>query len=83
MILRIAMYLTILYYPRKLFNKYLTFPLFQQDVSNWRINEYVRVESIFDKDYIGSVKVNDSKLRYFEPAAGRNYLIGVNATYRF
>jgi iron complex outermembrane receptor protein len=56
---------------------------FQQNVSNWRISEYLRVENIFDKDYIGSVKVNDSKLRYFEPAAGRNYLIGINATYRF
>jgi iron complex outermembrane recepter protein len=56
---------------------------FQQNISNWHISEYIRVENIFDKDYIGSVKVNDSKLRYFEPAAGRNYLIGVNATYRF
>jgi len=56
---------------------------FQQNVSNWRISEYLRVENIFDKDYIGSVKVNDSKLRYFEPAAGRNYMVGVSATYRF
>ena len=56
---------------------------FQQLANNWRFSEYVRIENIFDKDYIGSVKVNDSKLRYFEPAAGRNYMIGVSASYRF
>jgi len=55
----------------------------QQEVSKWKFSEYVRVENIFDRDYIGSVRVNDSNSRFFEPAAGRNYLMGVNATYRF
>jgi iron complex outermembrane receptor protein len=55
----------------------------QQEVQKWRFSEYVRVENLFDKDYIGSVRVNDSNSRFFETAAGRNYLIGVNATYRF
>ncbi|CEN56599.1 TonB-dependent receptor family protein [Candidatus Methylopumilus turicensis] len=55
----------------------------QQEVQKWRFSEYVRVENLFDKDYIGSVRVNDSNSRFFEAAPGRNYLMGVNATYRF
>ncbi|HEY3300826.1 MAG TPA: TonB-dependent receptor [Methylophilaceae bacterium] len=56
---------------------------FSQDINHWSFSEYVRVENIFDRDYIGSVRVNDSNARYFEPAAGRNYLVGLNAAYRF
>jgi iron complex outermembrane receptor protein len=56
---------------------------FQQNVNNWRFSEYLRVENMFDKDYIGSVRVNDGNARFFEPAAGRNYMVGVSASYRF
>lgn len=54
-----------------------------QKVNNWRIMEYVRVDNIFNQSYIGSVRVNDSNSRFFEPAAGRNWLAGVKATYAF
>jgi len=56
---------------------------FDQSLSNWKFGEYVRVENIFDKSYIGSVRVNDNNNRNFEPSAGRNYLVGVKATYQF
>lgn len=56
---------------------------FTQNVSKWKISEYVRVENIFDKEYIGSIRVNDNSSRFFEPAAGRNYMMGVSATYQF
>jgi iron complex outermembrane receptor protein len=56
---------------------------FQQSVSNWKFNEFLRVENIADKDYIGSIRVNDGNNRFFEPAAGRNWMVGVNANYRF
>ncbi len=56
---------------------------FTQNFANWRISEYVRVENMFDKDYIGSVRINDGNQRYYEPAAGRNYLIGLSAQYKF
>jgi len=56
---------------------------FEQNLANWRLTEYLRVENITDKDYIGSVRVNDSNLRFFEPAAGRNYLLGLSAQYKF
>lgn len=57
---------------------------FQQSMSNWKFSEFLRVENITDKDYIGSVRVNDyTNSRYFEPAPGRNWMLGVNANYRF
>jgi len=56
---------------------------FEQNLANWRFTEYVRVENLSDKNYIGSVRVNDSNLRFFEPAAGRNYLLGLSAQYKF
>ncbi|MFL9610737.1 TonB-dependent receptor family protein [Methylobacillus sp. Pita2] len=56
---------------------------FQQKLQNWRFSEYVRVENIFDKEYIGSIRVNDGNSRFYEPAAGRNWLLGLNATYIF
>ncbi len=56
---------------------------FQQQIGNWSFSEYVRVENMFDKEYIGSVRVNDTNLRFFEPAADRNYLLGLSANYKF
>ena len=57
---------------------------FQQNVSNWRFSEFLRLENITDKDYMGSVRVNDyTNQRYFEAAPGVNWMLGVNANYRF
>ncbi|MES2547681.1 MAG: TonB-dependent receptor [Pseudomonadota bacterium] len=56
---------------------------FEQNLANWRFSEYLRVENMFDKEYIGSVRVNDANLRFYEPAADRNYLLGLSASYKF
>ncbi len=56
---------------------------FEQSLRNWRFKEYLRLENITDKEYIGSVRVNDGNGLFFEPAAGRNYLLGLTAQYRF
>ncbi|CAN1535934.1 CirA Outer membrane receptor proteins, mostly Fe transport [Methylophilaceae bacterium] len=56
---------------------------FAQNVRNWNFSEFVRVENLFDKSYVGSVKVNDSSSQYYEPGTDRNYLIGLNAAYSF
>ena len=56
---------------------------FDQSVNSWKISEFLKVENLFDKQYIGSVRINDSNARYFEPSPGRNYLIGFNTTYQF
>ncbi|HDH0368557.1 TPA: TonB-dependent receptor [Klebsiella variicola subsp. variicola] len=42
-----------------------------------------RVDNLFDREYVGSVIVNESNGRYYEPAPGRNYGIGLNLAWRF
>jgi iron complex outermembrane receptor protein len=56
---------------------------FQQRQGNWKFTEYARIDNIFDQSYIGSVRVNDANNRFFEPAPGRNWIIGVKANYMF
>ncbi|WP_323145106.1 TonB-dependent receptor family protein [Massilia phyllosphaerae] len=49
----------------------------------WRLREYARVNNLFDRTYIGSVIVGDSNRRYYEPAPGRNWMLGASAQYQF
>jgi iron complex outermembrane receptor protein len=56
---------------------------FEQQLSNWKVSEYLRIENIMDKSYIGAVRINDNNNRNYEAAAGRNWLIGLSASYRF
>ncbi|HBQ8403690.1 TPA: TonB-dependent receptor [Klebsiella pneumoniae] len=42
-----------------------------------------RIDNLFDREYVGSVIVNESNRRYYEPAPGRNYGIGLNLAWRF
>ncbi|MFT4020915.1 MAG: TonB-dependent receptor, partial [Acinetobacter sp.] len=50
---------------------------------DWSLKSYVRVDNLFDKSYVGSVIVNDSNSRYFEPADGRNWSAGLSITRQF
>lgn len=47
------------------------------------VNGFGRVENAFDEQYIGSVIVNAGGGRYYEPAPGRNYIVGISASYEF
>ncbi|WP_162578910.1 TonB-dependent receptor [Variovorax sp. PBS-H4] len=54
--------------------------------SRWDLNAFLRVDNLFDRRYIGSVIVNEATPiapRYFEPAPGRNWTLGMGAAYRF
>ncbi len=42
-----------------------------------------RIDNLFDREYVGSVIVNESNGRYYGPAPGRNYGIGLNPAWRF
>lgn len=42
------------------------------------LQPFVRIDNLTDTRYVGSVIVNESNARYFEPAPGRNHLIGAN-----
>jgi iron complex outermembrane recepter protein len=49
----------------------------------WDFEAFVRVDNLFDKAYVGSVIVNESNQRYFEPAPGRSLGLGARWTLRF
>ncbi|MFO1339489.1 MAG: TonB-dependent receptor [Burkholderiaceae bacterium] len=49
----------------------------------WDFNGFVRADNLFDKQYAGSVIVNEGNGRFFEPAPGRTWLAGVNASWSF
>ena len=47
------------------------------------IEPLVRLDNATDRRYAGSVIVNESNGRFFEPAPGRNWMVSVTARYRF
>ena len=53
----------------------------EQRVGPWRFSEFARIDNLFDRQYVGSVVVGDTNSRYYEPAPGRNSMVGVNARY--
>lgn len=55
-------------------------------MQDWAVNTFARVDNLFDKDYSGSVIVNESSRpegRYYEPAEGRNWSAGLSITKEF
>ena len=56
---------------------------FEQTASAWTFREFVRVNNVFDRNYVGSVIVGDTNSRFFEPSPGRNFLAGVTANAKF
>jgi iron complex outermembrane recepter protein len=54
-----------------------------QQASGWRLTEYVRVDNIADRTYAGSVIVNETNARYYEPAPRRSMSVGVQAALTF
>ena len=51
--------------------------------TNLRISEFVRIDNATNRRYIGSVIVAEARGRFFEPAPGRNVMVGVNAAVAF
>ena len=49
----------------------------------WQLTEFVRVDNVTNKKYIGSVIVNEANGRFYEPAPERTVIVGVNASYPF
>ncbi|URM41588.1 TonB-dependent receptor [Acinetobacter sp. AS23] len=52
-------------------------------IGDWKVNSFARVDNLFDKNYTGSVIVNDGNGRYFEPADGRNWSAGLRVIKQF
>jgi len=54
---------------------------FEQKRTGWQTSEYLRIENMFNKAYIGSVIVNDANSRFFEPAPGLGAYLMFEAKY--
>jgi len=55
----------------------------KQSWQGWNFNEFVRLNNLLDRQYVGSVIVGDANKRYYEAAPGRNWMAGVGASYAF
>lgn len=51
--------------------------------ADWKVRTFARVDNLFDKEYVGSVIVNDGNGRFFEPADGVNWSAGLSLTKAF
>ena len=47
------------------------------------LHEFARLNNVANVNYVGTVIVGDTNGRFFEPAAKRNFLVGVSANVRF
>jgi iron complex outermembrane receptor protein len=48
-----------------------------------QLRGFARVDNLFDRRYAGSVIVNESNGRYYEPAPGRSAFAGIDVAYAF
>src|SRR5438094_2005021 len=55
----------------------------EQRRGQWRVSEFARIDNLANRNYVGSVIVNETNFRYFEPAPRRNKSIGVQASVTF
>ena len=55
----------------------------EQRTGIWTLREFARVNNLADRNYVGSVIVGDTSGRFFEPSAGRNFLVGISVNARF
>jgi iron complex outermembrane receptor protein len=56
---------------------------FEQKTGPWTWRQFVRIDNLMDRQYAGSVIVNDGNSRFFEPGLGRAASLGVELSRRF
>lgn len=55
---------------------------FVQQTAHWRLSEFGRIDNLANRAYVGSVIVNETNSRFFEPAPGRTAYVMFNAAWR-
>jgi iron complex outermembrane receptor protein len=55
---------------------------FEQQTTHWRFSEFARLDNLANRAYVGSVIVNETNSRFFEPAPGRTAYLIFNAALR-
>jgi len=56
---------------------------FEQQVGALTFNQVLRIDNLFDREYIGSVIVGDRNGRYYEPGPERAWYVGAGVQYQF
>lgn len=56
---------------------------FEQKVGALTFNQVLRIDNLFDREYIGSVIVGDGNGRYYEPGPERAWYVGAGVQYQF
>ncbi|MDB5959537.1 MAG: TonB-dependent siderophore receptor [Massilia sp.] len=54
-----------------------------QELGRWRFKEFIRVNNLLDRQYVGSLIVGDTNKRFYEAAPGRNWMAGITVAYAF
>ena len=49
----------------------------ERRIGDQRVEAFLRVDNLLDREYIGSVIVNEGNRRYYEPGPGRAILVGL------
>ncbi|MDP9010027.1 MAG: TonB-dependent receptor [Pseudomonadota bacterium] len=55
---------------------------FEQQSRHWRFSEFARLDNLANRAYVGSVIVNETNSRFFEPSPGRTAYVMFNAALR-
>jgi len=55
---------------------------FTQRTARWQFSEYLRLDNLTNRSYVGSVIVNASGAQYFEPEPGRTAFVMLTAKWR-
>jgi iron complex outermembrane receptor protein len=55
---------------------------FEQETGLWRFSEFGSLDNLANRTYVGSVIVNETNSRFFEPAPGRTAYVMFNAAWR-
>ncbi|WP_050580777.1 TonB-dependent receptor [Pseudomonas sp. LAIL14HWK12:I7] len=56
---------------------------FEQHAGPWTFHQLIRLDNLFDRQYVGSVIVGDGNARYYEAAPGRSWYAGAGLEYQF
>jgi len=56
---------------------------FRWELDSWALEPFIGVNNLFDRQYMGNVRLNASFGRYYEPAPDRNVYAGVSLRYGF
>lgn len=52
-------------------------------IEDLEITPYLGINNLFDKEYVGNVRINANRDRYFEPAPEFNVYAGLNIRYLY